>query len=230
MPSIILDFVPPEFPGFSELQVWESATKLGAPGTLAQTFVIDPAAYPTRITVTTAASLTNWFSIRWRTAAGATTDYSDPIQGGTATLIGILVNRVLLRQPTSNENVVLQTTEAVVEEFFGVDPYTIDPATVNFRTLEGLTLYIMARDLIWEIASSYASSSGSGWAAGLVSMKASSQEQVETSRANIEWLLKEAQKLLGLGYSRIAQLKIEIAGGMSQIVTADISRLLIEVE
>jgi len=231
MASLILDFVPPEIPGYDVLQVWEAATLAGAPGTMIQSFPIS-STYPTRITVTSATSPTGWFSIRWGiTANGIFTPFSEPLQGGTQTVVGIIVNRVMLRQPNSDENVVLQITEAVVETYFGTtDIYAIDPDTVPRSILEGLTLYVMARNLISEMSVSASSSSGSGWTAGLVSMKAQADSAVKTSWDTIDRLMKEAEKLLGLGYSRIAQMDIEIAGGMSQIVTADISRLLIEVE
>jgi hypothetical protein len=47
----------------------------------------------------------------------------------------------------------------------------------------------------------------------------------------IDSLLAEAARELGVGVSIVAQMmEIPIAGGMSRIVSADISRLLIEVE
>ncbi len=231
MASVILDFVPPAEDGYDVLQVFESPTKEGAPGTLAQSFPIS-GAYPTRITVTSATSPTGWFSIRWGiNAANVFTPFSEPLQGGTQTLVGIIINRVMLRQPNSDENVVLQIVEAVVEMYFGTtEIYDIDPDTVSRAVIEGLTLYTMARNLVTQMSTSASSSSGSGWTAGLVSMKASSDSSVKLSWETIDRLLKDAEKLLGMGYSRIAQMDIEIVGGMSEIVTADISRLLIEVE
>jgi hypothetical protein len=230
MASLILDFVPPPTTEWTTLEVWEAATKETAPGTLAQSFPVSPP-YPTRIVVTTANSPTGWFSIRWGGAGGLFTPFSDPIQGGTDTLVGKLINRVMLRQPNSDENIVLQVTEAVVSEYFGTqDIYSIDPETVSYKVMEGLTLMIMAYTLISEMGQSASSSSGTGWTAGLVSMKASTDSTVKSSWDSIDRLLARAQALLGVGFSRIAQMEIEIAGGLSQIVTADISRLLIEVE
>ncbi len=231
MASLILDFVPPEYPGFNALKVFESATQAGAPGVLIQTFVVTPGAYPTRIVVTAATSISDWFTIQWQTAEGVTSEFSQPIQGGTTTLVGILINRVLLRQPTANEIIILQATEAVVAEVFNVDdPYSVNPELVSAQYMEGMTLFIMARNLMYGIAASSSSSSGSGWTAGLVSMKATTADTAKVSREMIEWLLREAARLLGMSYSRIAQLEIQIAGGLSQIVSADISRLQIEVE
>jgi hypothetical protein len=118
-----------------------------------------------------------------------------------------------------------------VSEYFGTqDIYSIDPETVSYKVMEGLTLMIMAYTLISEMGQSASSSSGTGWTAGLVSMKASTDSTVKSSWDSIDRLLARAQALLGVGFSRIAQMEIEIAGGLSQIVTADISRLLIEVE
>lgn len=232
MATLILDFVPPEIAAYNELQVWESSTKEGAPGTLIESFAVT-APYPTRITVTEAVGPTNWFSIRWAGPDSLFTEFSDPIQGGTSTLVGILINRVMLRQPNVNENIVKQITEAVLAEYFGTQEiYDIDPDTVGYNTLEGLTLFIMAQSLVSEISSTTTASTGDGWTAGLVSMKNTTDTATKTSTNwdNIERLLKLAEKWLGVNYSRISQMEIEIAGGMSQIVTADISRLLIEVE
>lgn len=231
MATVILDFVPPEHEGYTTLQVWESATEQTAPGALAQSFAVDPVNYPTRMTVTNAASATNWFSIRWLDAAGGATPYSDPIQGGTTTLVGILVNRIMLRVPSANENIILQTVEAVVAEVMGTsDPYSVDPATVSYRLMEGMTMFAMGRALMYEMAESSRSTTGSGWTAGLVAMKSDSGSSVEINRGTIDWFLKEAARLLGLSYSRIAYMDIVINQGFSEIVTADISRLLIEVE
>ena len=232
MASLILDFVPPEIPGYDELQVWESTAKEDAPGTQIQTFPIS-GTYPTRMTVTTATSVTNWFSIRWAGPGPVFSEFSMPIQGGTSTLVGMIVNRVMLRQPNANENVVLQISEAVISEYFKrQDIYSIDPDTVSYGIIEGLTLYVMAQSLISQISSSSSSTTGSGWTAGLVSMKDSTgtETSLKVSWETVDRLLKQAEKWLGTSYSRIAQMNIEIAGGISQIVSADISRLLIEVE
>jgi hypothetical protein len=52
-----------------------------------------------------------------------------------------------------------------------------------------------------------------------------------SSTAIIKYLLDEAARELGFSVSVIAQMtEIEIAAGLSQIVSADISRLMIEVE
>lgn len=231
MATLILDFVPPEISDYTTLQVWESATKEGAPGSQVATFPVT-FPYPTRITVTTATSGTDWFSIRWAGANNLLSEFSQPIKGGTSTLIGTLINRVMLRQPNADENVVKQVAEAVVEQYLGIsDVYGIDPTTLSYTQLEGLTQFIMAYTLMNEMSSTASASSGSGWTAGLVSMKATSDSAVKVSWDTVDRLLDSAKLLLGLGgFSRIANMEICIAGGMSEIVTADISRLLIEVE
>lgn len=228
MASVHLDFVAPDIPDLAQLEIYEATTPEGA-FTLIET-VTEIGVYPdylSEYTTNLAVSDTNWFRIRWADEKGAVTGYSQAVQGNASSLVKKLVDRIQLRAPTVNEGVAVQVAEYVISEVMGTDnPYdpTLNP---TYRQLEGMTLLGVARSLIHESAVS--ASDTSQWVAGLVSMKSGSS--TETSTKIIDYLLKEAARALGFSFARIAQMAVPpIAGGLSEIVTADISRLMIEVE
>lgn len=226
MASVFLDFVPPDRPGFVTLEIFEAPAHDGSFTSIE--VVSDIGEYPdyiTRYSSNLATSVADWFAIQWTDDKGVKSQRSEAMQGNTESLVGILVSRIMLRNSSLDENVVLQEVENLIQEFFGVvDPYTIDPASVRGRIMTGLTLLGMARSQLFITASGGASAS---WTAGLVSMKSST----DTSFSTVEMLLKQASQMLGLNISRVAQMATpEIAGGLVTIVSADISRLQIEVE
>lgn len=229
--SVFLNFTPPDREDLVKLYIYESDDSDG-PWTLIET-VVPPAlgTYPDYIshyTTNLAGSNLHWFSIQWEDSKGAKTQQSNAIQGGTSTLVGEIVDRVMARDNSLDEQVVLAEAEALIERYFGTDPYTVDPSTVGYATKNSLAKMVQAKSMYSFLVTSTGSSSS--WAAGLVSMKSSTTE-VTTSLEIIKSLLAEAARELGLQVSVVAQMTgLEIAGGFSQIVSADISRLLIEVE
>jgi len=229
MASVFLNFTPPDREDLTKLRIFE-ATDAAGPWNEIEV-VTDIGSYPNYIssyTTNLATSAVNWFSIQWEDAKGAQTDQSNAIQGGTETLVGEIVDRVLVRDNTLDEQVVLAETEALLERYFRQDPYTVDPASVGYATKNSLAKMVQAKSMYSKVISS--SSSSDSWTAGLVSMKASSGSATQTLEI-IDNLMAEAARELGVGVSIVAQMmEIPIAGGMSRIVSADISRLLIEVE
>jgi hypothetical protein len=225
--KLTLDFLPPLEPNIVKLHVFESPAKDGSFAEITTTTVVGT--YPdyiTRFTVLNANSATDWFAIAWEDANGVQTEMSQPIQGGTTTLVQILIDRVLLRDPALNENIVAQEAEGAISEQFNVqDPTTVDPA-VNPHILTGLTYMVLARVYISSIV---AAVQANKWVAGIVSMDSSASNKI--SWANIDKLIALANKELGRNFSVILLLKEQkVAGGLLQIVSEDVTRSLIEVE
>lgn len=228
MAAVPLDFVSPSIPDLVSLEIWEGDDPDGL-FDLIET-VTEIGSYPNYIseyTTDDAVDASDWFRIRWVDSKGAATGFSQAVQGNTTNLVKQLVDRIQLRAPSVSEAVAVQVAEFVISSVMHTEsPY--DPAlTPTLQQLEGMTLLGVARSLIHEFAISAGSSSS--WTAGLVSMKADSSMGVNDKL--IDYLLDQAGLALGLGRAIIAQMAIPpIAGGMSEIVVADISRLLIEVE
>ena len=227
MAVVPLRFTPPAEPGWDTLHIFESPTQNGTYTEIDQTPSGTPN-YIDRFTTDQATQADYWFAIQWSDPEGATTELSAGVQGGTETLVGILVQRILLRDSTINENVAAQEAEAAISAYFGVDdPATIDPATVNPKILEGLTLLALA----WGYTIiSTTQSNVQKFTAGLVSLDQGSSSTTRTS-ASVDQLLKLANSLLGRNYSAIAALKeIPVAGRFTQLVsTVDLSRTMIEI-
>jgi hypothetical protein len=227
--SVFLNFTPPDREDLTKLHIFESTDPAG-PWTEIEvvTAIGEYPNYISSYTTELASSAINWFSIQWEDSKGAKTDQSNSIQGGTETLVGEIVDRVLVRDGTLDEQVVLAETEALLERYFGQDPYTVDPNSVGYATKNSLAKMVQAKSMYSKFVTS--SSTSGGWTAGLVSMKSSSGDATAIMDV-IDALMKEAARELGVGVSIVAQMmEIPIAGGMSRIVSADISRLLIEVE
>ena len=230
MASVRLQFTPLE--GFTKLNIYEADTAELAPGSKIETVVVDPVDPISQYTTQQATGLNKWFSIQWEDASGGLSEMSNPIQGGTTTFIGEIIDLVRERDSSLDEQVVRQEAEAAIESFFGVDPYSIEFGSQRYAVKIGLARLVQARSLInGLVTTTSVSSSNSGWTAGLVSMKSGTADQVKQSESLIKWLLEQASLSLGLSGSRIAQMAVPvIAGGFSEVVTADISRLMIEVE
>lgn len=223
--AVELQFLPPETEDIVTLHVEESISSAG-PFSEVQTF---PAGtYPNYIdiaVVTNAASPADWFRIRWEDETGNFTPYSSPIQGGTTTIVAQVMDRVILRDPAVNHLIAGQESEASVSWFYGVDdPYSVDPSEASPRILSGLTILTLARIYTGQLITQ--STSGK-WAAGLVSM----DNSVSSASAwkNIENMIDLANRELGRNVSVVAVIKeIEVAGGMRQLKSFDVSRALIE--
>jgi hypothetical protein len=229
MPTPVrLDFVPPTQPDLTELHVEEAANKTGPYTEIFQTVTIG--AYPNYISYITvdANNPNDWFRIYWLNADGAQTPYSEPVQGGTTTLVQQIVDRVMLRAPGSNEIIVTQTAEWAICYVLGVDdPY--DPTlTATYRQLEGMTLLTLAGVQVSTITSS--ATAGESYSAGLVSQKSSSSSSSTSNITDlIDWLLEQANKLLGISMTYVMLLEeIDPTGiGVRTGIEEDVSRGII---
>lgn len=234
MPSVFLDFVPPnDIPNLVSLYILEATTKDGPFNEIEEVTEIGTSGnYITTYTTENATSKTNWFAIFWEDDKGAQTPYSAAVQGGTRTLVAEIVSRVLLRDPSINEAIATQEAEAAISDYYGVlDPYSIDPETVPPNVISGMTYYTMARCYISSaVSTSTAATAGGKWVAGLVSLDTSSSSKATSIWDNIENLLRVANRELGRSYSIVALMEeITVAGGYRRVVGADLSRLIIEV-
>jgi hypothetical protein len=225
--SVALEFVPPTDEDIVKLRILEAPAKTGPFVQIEETTAVGT--YPTYInnyTTALATSKTDWFAIQWVDSKGAESPVSAAVQGGSSTLAGEIVNRVMLRDPTLDENVVMQEALASIEMYYKVDPTTVPLADASHAELSGLTLMTMARSYIFTSASS--SQSGDQYVAGLVSQKAGSSS---SSSGNLQDWIDWANKFLGTNYSVILLMEeIEIAGGTASIPSMDQSRLIVEIQ
>jgi hypothetical protein len=212
MAIVALDFTPPQDPNIVSLHILEAATKDGPWSEIEVVTSIGTAPnYITRYTTDQANSLTDWFAIQWEDDKGALSAVSEGIQGGTETVVSILTDRVMLRDPTLNEIVVSQEAEGVVASVLKTtDPLSIDPANVSADQVTGMTFLVMGRAYISKVVTESSSASGTGYTAGLVSQTASSTAQTR-QQANvldtIDWLLKQANIFLGTNLSLVLELE-----------------------
>jgi hypothetical protein len=222
-----LDFTPPMEPDMAKLHILEAVASDGPFNEIDEVTAIG--VYPDYIsyyTTNNATAVDRWFAIQWETAAGVLGDISAAVQGGTITYVAEVVNRVMLRMPDADENIITQEASAVVEEILHVDPFDPVTANVKYKTWNGMALLTMARVQLSTYAAQ--SSTSNSFTAGLVSMKSDSSNKLDLK--GIRDLMEEAGRLLGFSTARIVQMVVpEIAGGLSQIVMADISRLQIDV-
>lgn len=223
--SVPLDFTPPEEPNIVALRIYESPAKDGGFDQIERTTEVG--VYPnyiTRYTTQVAGALNDWFAIQWEDAQGALSPLSSPVQGGTETLVNKITSMVMLRDPFVNENIAAQEAEAAIEDFFNVDPYTVDFATVTYRQLSGITLLALARVYLMVL---YATDSAvSGYTAGLVQQTNKSTRTLD----GVKKLIDESNSLLGRSYSFVALMEeLEIAGGFKRLVAADVTRGIIEI-
>ena len=229
MPAKIrLKFVPPYEEDLVSLLVYEGVASDG-PWTLIDT-VTEIGTYPTYIndyTTVNAQSSTDWFAIDWEDSKGARLGLSQAIQGGTENLVGEIVERIQLRDPNVDERVAQQEAEAAIQQYYGVDPYTVDASEANYVIKRGLTMLSLARILLVNVSSTVGVTSG--YVAGLVSQTANNAS-IQNVTANAKDLLDQAMKDLGLSYSTILLFaQTEIAGDTATTTLPDESRLLVEV-
>lgn len=221
MASVRLNFSPPIEQGITKLYIFEAADQAGPWDEIE--VVTSVGAYPEYIshyTTDQASSGVSWFRIRWEDNKGAMTDYSEAVQGGTETVVGELVEMVMLRDPTINENVAMQEIEAVLDLVFHDQDPELSPSQKS-----GVVMLAMARVYLTKVTTQ---STASEWTAALVSMKVGDTQQ---GKANVEWLLKEASKSLGMSFSVVAQMaELEIPGLTPSVNGFDPSRLLVEIE
>jgi hypothetical protein len=226
MAALPLTFIPPEEPGISQLHIYESPT--GADGTFTEIDTISAGSYPIYIdhyTTQNAISIDDWFAIAWSTVDGVVSPLSEPIKGGTTTLIGDIVQRVILRSPDLDENVVLQEAEATVCYLYRVDdPYSVDETTVT-------PLWKNSLAELTEIATLWATTVNRGataqdYSAGLISER--NTIDTRTALDNLTRWEKRIMRRLGIGGSLIASIQdsqyiLNLTGVKS---TFDSSRIL----
>lgn len=230
MASVHLDFVPPDRPNIVSLKIWEATTATGAFNVIETVTAIGVfPTYITRYTTDDALSGSDWFRISWVDDKGAETPLSEAVQGGSQTLVGEIINRVMLRDPSLDENVVMQEAQASIEMYFHQDPADVPLSGVSYQVLSGLTLLTMARCYIFTFKSETISSADD-YTAGLVSQKGGSSASKTSGTALIDDLLDWANGFLGTNYALVLQMdEIEIAGGQAQEVTVDQTRLIVEI-
>jgi hypothetical protein len=211
MASVRLDFIPPDTPGITKLHIYESPTLNGVFNEIET--VTSVGSYPTYITYHTtklANDIADWFAIQWEDADGALSGLSQPIQGGTTTLVQQIVSRVMLRDPFADENIAAQEAEAVIEDvFITTDAYLVDPSIVTAKQKSGITFLTLARVYLSSIITSLSSGSLQSYTAGLVSQSAGSQSQTQNSTGlqNIQQLIEWANRDLGISYSVLLLMK-----------------------
>jgi hypothetical protein len=224
--DVILRFLPPEGPDIGALVVFEAPGVDGPFTQIDRTTAVGTFPYWITYYITRNATTdTDWFSIAWEDTSGAVGEMSDAVPGHTETLVSKLLSRVILRDPTLDENVVVQVVEYVVADVMKTnDPYDVS-LTTTYAQMEGMTLLALARIKYQTVLDG-----GESYTAGLVSEKQTSFDPVKIMKS-VEMLIREANRVLGRRFSVVAQMVVpEINRGLSRVVMADISRLQIDVE
>lgn len=221
-----LSFIPPNAPDLAELHIYEAAAQ---DGPYDEIEVVTPPAigvegnYLTEYTTIRANSATDWFAIEWIDAKGASFGMSQGVQGGVESLVGEIVERVELRDPTIKKEIAEQEAEAAVETYFSTDDaLSVLESQATAREISGLTLLTIVRSRLALITLGASQS----YTAGLVSEKGATA----TSLSDFKSLLNQANELLGTSFSVILQMADnEIAGGSVVAAIPDQSRLLMDI-
>lgn len=201
--SVPLSFVPPPDPDIVRLHVFESNNPVSGFTEIDSVLTGTYPNYITRYVTALANSVDDWFAIQWEDASGARSALSAPIKGGTTTLIGELIERVMLRSSTLDENVVLQEAEAVVSFIYKVDdPYSVNIASVNSLWLTELTTLVLAASLY--VTTTIQGATTQDYTAGLISERNSIDTR--SVQENLERLERRALRRLGIGGSLIASI------------------------
>jgi hypothetical protein len=225
MAAVRLDFVPPADPDLVELRIYEAAAKEG-PYTLIEsvTAIGEFPGYISTYTTALASSEDDWFAVDWYDAKGGNYGISEGIKGGVQTLLGEIVQRVMIRDPTINENVIYDEAEAVLEGFLpaGTDVQDAQIETTNARERSGLTLLTQARCYLYDL-----SEGGQKYTVGLVSQEIKDARSLQS----VKEMLRMAENMMGLSYTTILQMAtLEIGESNGQLMGIDRTRLLIELQ
>lgn len=207
MASVYLKFVPPpNTHDLAKLHIWE------APAADASFSKIDTitsiGSFPDWIDfveTTNAVNDLDWFAIQWETSTGVLTELSAPIQGRSETLVGEIIDRVMIRSPLLDENVVQQEAETVISEVTKLDPYTVDRSAVTYKQKSGITFLTMARAMLSTIL--VQSGSTQSYTAGLVSQNLGTSSQQQQSLKNIEQMIEWAKRDLNMDFSIILEIQ-----------------------
>jgi hypothetical protein len=210
------------------MKIYEAAVPTGAFVQIESVSAIGT--YPNYIdeyTTETATSASHYFCIEFLDSKGATTGLSAPVKGDTELIIGEISQRVLERDSSLNERVVLQEAESAISYAFpAYDPY--DPALssqIDYVEKRGLTNLTLAMCYLTEMART----PGFSWTAGIVNLK-TSDAAIKMRAQSIDRLITQANRDLNLTFSMIAFLEdIPVAGqDVMELTSVDISRLIIE--
>lgn len=194
--KVRLEFVPPIQEDITKLHIYEAPDQTGPFVEIDVTDQIGE--YPDYVdhyTTSNAASRDSWFGIAFEDANGFELEMSEPLKGGSQTLVNKIVQRVLQRDRSLDEGVVLQEAEAAIEKYLGEDPYQTD-FTPTYRQLNGLTYIVLARSLLVRLISAGNINSVS---VGLVSMKSGNDAGI--SDKAISRLVDLANAELGISTS-----------------------------
>jgi len=226
MPEAVrLDFVPPADPDLVELRIYEADEKAGTYSLIENVTAIGE--YPSYISTYTTAQATakdQWFAIDWYDSKGGNYGMSEGIQGGFQTLLGEIVQRVMIRDPSINENIVYDEAEAVLEGFLPVntDIQNVPVEEATARQKSGLTLLTQARCYLFDL-----SEGKTKYTVGLVSQETGDSRSLQS----VKEMLRMAESMMGLSYSTILQMAtLEIGNGNGQVIGVDRTRLLIELQ
>lgn len=205
--SVHLSFVPPEREGFTKLHIFEAPNATDPLAAIEEVTVIG--VYPDYIseyTTNMATAIDDWFSIQWEDDKGAKTPITARIKGGTETLVGQVVRRVMERDRSLPEVVVVQEVEGAIEYVFNKDPYTVDAATDiiagrKYRMLTGLVYLAMARTYLSESAQTQDVQQAT---IGLISFKTATGS---SRTVDVGKLIDLANGLLGISTSIVLQIE-----------------------
>lgn len=227
MASQYLFFKEPDIEGLTTLYVEESADGLDPFVEIDHTD--DIGTYPDYITSFTtdqAADPTHFFRIRWGNGDGYFTEYSLPMQGRSNTVIGQIVKRVIERDFDFgfDVSVIAQEAEVAISTKFGADTDPYDPTlTVTAKEMAGLVYLTIARAYAFQIMKE---GSEGNYTAGLVSQRS---DTGKTRMDQVDWFVREANKLLGLNVSAVMLLEDcdPIGIGVTSAIDYDQSRLTV---
>lgn len=214
-----IDFVKPNEPDLAALRIYESANPDGPWDMIEEVSVTYPN-YPSYYTTQEASSVNDWFAISWVNIGDVESPLSQPVKPGEITAVNELMRRMLLRDPSLNEEVAYQEAQGALAQYFNTpDVDSIDPAIIAPNVWTGLTLLALARCYIF--TSVVTTSTGAGmeesFTAGLVSIKSGTTTGGTSSsmKVNIEDWLKLANQLLDTSFTFVATLEnVRVAGGL----------------
>lgn len=202
--TIPIKFVQPQEPDLVKLHIYEGSD----PGGLF--YEIDSSSdigefpeYIDEFTTTQARDPMDWFAIQWEDNKGAKTELSAPLQGGSKTLIGEIVERVLLRSSELNQALVTEEAESLLEWWKSADPYTLNLDDYTYTQITALADLTMVNTFYALLAERAGSTTD--YRAGMISESYSGYPvQSDSSLRNLEL---RALKRLGIGGSRIASIE-----------------------
>lgn len=204
MASQSFDFIAPDQPNLVRLFIFEASSSDGPWVRIDEVDQIGT--YPTYIgsyTTENATAADDWFAIQWMDDGGALSKLSTPLKGGTNTLVGAIVDRVLQRDMNLSKDVVRQEAEAAIQLLLGenVNPY--DPSlSVSYRVKNGLTYLVLARTYLVSSVTSSASDVQQA-TIGVITMKTQSGG---SQTVDVSALLEQANDALGIGIARVLQM------------------------